>query len=134
MTREELKGYPYVVKLIERYKKELAELYNDSAWSSSHDMTGIHTGGTGSKVESGYLRNEEKMQELTEKINSYRKRLHKMDQFFASIEDAQTLMIFEMRFKEEYSWEQIAARIGGNNTKDSVKKTCYRYLKKNKIN
>ncbi len=132
MTREELKGYPYVVKLIERYEKELAELYDDSAWGSSPDMTGIHTGSAGSKVESGYLRNEEKIRELTEKLKACRKRLHKMDLFFASIKDAQTLMIFELRFKEEYSWEQIAAHIGGNNTKDSVRKTCCRYLKKSK--
>lgn len=132
MTREELKGYPYVVKLIERYERELAELHEDSAWGSSPDMTGIRTGGTGSKVESGYLRNEKKIQELTDKLNTYRMRLHKMDLFFSSIEDSQTLLIFELRFKQEYSWEQIAARIGGNNSKDTVKQTCYRYLKKSK--
>lgn len=130
MTREELKGYPYLIKLIERYERELAELYDNSAWGSSPDMTGIHGNGAGSKVESGYLRNEEKIQELTEKLKACRKRLQRMEQFFNSIDDTQTLMIFELRFKEEYSWEQIAARIGGNNTKDSVKKTCYRYLKK----
>lgn len=132
MTREELKGYPYLIKLIERYERELAELYDNSAWGSSPDMTGIHTGGAGSKVESGYLRNEDKIQELTEKLKACRKRLQRMEQFFNSIEDSQTLLIFELRFKQEYSWEQIAARIGGNNTKDTVKQACYRYLKKSK--
>lgn len=133
MTLKELKGYPYVLKAIERYEDELAELYDDSAGSMSPDMSGMPhgSGGTSSKVAAGYERNEKRITELTEKLNSYRERLHRYEQFFDTIEDEQTLQIFELRFKKQYSWEQISAHIGGNNSKDSVKQICYRYLKKN---
>lgn len=132
MTLKELKDYPYVLKAIERYENELAELYDDSAGSMSPDMSGMPhgNGNADSKVASGYERNEKRINDLVKKLNVLRERLHKMDQFFDSISDTHTLMIFELRFKKEYSWEQVAAHVGGNNTKDSVRQICNRYAEK----
>ena len=132
MTLKELKDYPYVLKAIERYENELAELYDDSAGSMSPDMSGMPhgNGNADSKVASGYERNEKRINDLVKKLNVLRERLHKMDQFFDSISDTHTLMIFELRFKKEYSWEQVAAHVGGNNTKDSVRQICNRYIGK----
>lgn len=132
MTLKELKDYPYVLKAIERYEDELAELYDDSAGSMSPDMSGMPhgNGNTDSKVVSGYERNEKRINALIAKLNIYRERLKKMDHFFDSIKDTHTLLIFELRFKKEYSWEQVAAHIGGNNTKDSVRQICNRYAEK----
>ena len=132
MTLKELKDYPYVLKAIERYENELAELYDDSAGSMSPDMSGMPhgSGSADSKVVSGYERNEKRINDLVKKLNVFRERLHKMDQFFDSISDTHTLMIFELRFKKEYSWEQVAAHVGGNNTKDSVRQICNRYIGK----
>ena len=134
MTLKDLKGYPYLQKIIERYEIELAELYDDSAGSMSPDMSGMPHGGSNinSKVVAGFERNEKKIQELKEKLFNCRNRLYEMEQFFDSIDDAQTLLIFELRFKKEYSWEQVAAHIGGNNTKDSVRQVCNRYFQKYK--
>ena len=132
MTLKELKDYPYVLKAIERYEDELAELYDDSAGSMSPDMSGMPhgSGSADSKVVSGYERNEKRINALIAKLNIYRERLKKMDHFFDSITDAHTLMIFELRFKKEFSWEQVAAHVGGNNTKDSVRQICNRYVEK----
>lgn len=134
MTLKDLKGYPYLQKIIERYEIELAELYDDSAGSMSPDMSGMPHGGSNinSKVVTGFERNEKKIQELKEKLFNCRNRLYEMEQFFDSIDDAQTLLIFELRFKKEYSWEQVAAHIGGNNSKDSVRQVCNRYFQKYK--
>ena len=133
MTLKELKDYPYVLRAIERYEKELAELYDDSAGSMSPDMSGMPhgSGSADSKVASGYERNEKRINKLTDKLNTYRERLNIMDLFFDSINDTHTLMIFELRFKKEYSLEQVAAHVGGNNTKDSVRQICNRYIEKN---
>ena len=132
MTLKELNDYPYVVNALSRYKKELAELYEDSAGTMSPDMSGLPHGcaASVSKVFLGIERNEAYLNSLKQKIAEYEVRLYKYRQFFASIEDDLTLQIFELRFKYSFRWEQVAAHIGGNNTENTVKKVCYRYLEK----
>ncbi len=132
MTLKELKDYPYVINAIKRYEKELAELYIDSAGSMSPDVSGMPHGhgASMSKVVSGYERNEKDIEELKEKIRLYRIRLQRYDLFFESIQEEQTLQIFELRFKHSKHWEDIAVCVGGNNTENTVKKICYRYLEK----
>ena len=39
-----------------------------------------------------------------------------------------TIMLY--RFVHLCSWEEVAIKVGGNNTEDSVKKACYRFIKK----
>lgn len=39
-------------------------------------------------------------------------------------------MIFEFKYIDNLSWQQVAWKIGNNATEDSVKKECYRYLEK----
>ena len=55
---------------------------------------------------------------------------NRLRRYIREIPDMQTQQIFELRFVECLSWIQVADRIGGNSA-DSVKKRCYRYLKKN---
>ena len=55
----------------------------------------------------------------------------KLETYLRCIEDTQTRLIFILRFVDLKSWAEVAAEIGGNNTEESVKKTCYRYLKQN---
>ena len=132
MTLNELNGYTKVLKAIEIYEKELAELYKDSAGSLSPDMSGLPRSGSssGSKVELGYERNEKRIRELKEFLTRLRRRLDVLDAYFADIRDAQTALIFDLRFRKCLSWQQIADDIGGNNTEDTVKKICYRYIEK----
>lgn len=48
--------------------------------------------------------------------------------FINTIDDLQTRMIFRLRFLEGLSWKEVAAIIGGRNTEDGVKSSCYRYM------
>ena len=48
--------------------------------------------------------------------------------YIQTIEDSHTRMIFRLRFIRGMTWKEVAALIGGRNTVDSVKHTCYRYL------
>lgn len=48
--------------------------------------------------------------------------------FISGIKDTQTRMIFRLRFLRRLTWGEVAAVIGGKNTKSSVKNICYRYL------
>lgn len=131
MTLKELNDYPYVVNALARYEKELAELYEDSAGSMSPDMSGMPHGScsSSSKVVCGYERNEKRIEELKEIINTYRIRLNRYDLFFESIADEQTLQIFELRFKKQMSWMQVTVQMGFNKNPEAIKQICYRYLK-----
>lgn len=131
MTFRELKGYPYILKAIERYEDELAELYDDSAGAMSPDMSGMPhgNGGSVSKVEAGYLRNEKKIQELEDKLNNYRERLHRYDEFFSGMKDVELLQYFELRFKKQLSWIQVSTKTGCNKSPEAIRQLCYRYLK-----
>lgn len=48
--------------------------------------------------------------------------------FIDKIEDGYVRTVFSLRFIECLSWSEIAVVIGGNNTENSVKKICYRFL------
>lgn len=48
--------------------------------------------------------------------------------FVESIEDSRTRAIFDLRFLCGMTWEDVAFYIGGGNSPDAVKMTCYRYL------
>ncbi len=53
----------------------------------------------------------------------------RLEHYIATIEDSYTRQIFVLRFIEGYSWQGVAMRIGGGNTKGGVKMTCTRYIK-----
>lgn len=55
---------------------------------------------------------------------------NKLTEYISHIPDSQTRTIFYLRFIECLKWNSIADRLGGNNTEDSVKKRCYRYVGK----
>ena len=57
----------------------------------------------------------------------------KIEIFLRCIEDTQTRLIFILRFVDLKCWSEVAKVIGGNNTEDSVKKICYRYIKSESI-
>ena len=56
--------------------------------------------------------------------------LGKLERFIADIEDSMTRQIFEYRHVDGMRWSEIATRMGGNNTPDSVRMAHDRYLKK----
>ncbi len=52
---------------------------------------------------------------------------NRLERYIAGIPDSLTRQIFTLRFVNGLSWAQIAARIG-NNTPDSLRMTCNRYI------
>ena len=48
--------------------------------------------------------------------------------YIETIPDIQTRLIFRLRFLRCMTWGEVADTIGGRNTVNGVKKTCYRYL------
>ena len=56
----------------------------------------------------------------------------RLERYISSIPDSRTRLIMSFRFVDGFSWGKVAYKVGGGNTADSVKKTCYRHLKKEK--
>ena len=52
----------------------------------------------------------------------------RLERYIVGIEDSMTRQIFTCRFVDGLSWNAVADAVGGGNTDESVKKTCYRYL------
>ena len=131
MTKRELQEYRSIVGWID----ELRENINSSVLS---DVV------SGSALEHPYTKRTfrvsglDYLDENTQKLNSLRKlkrRKSKIERFVNSIEDSFTRQIFYLKYiqgEEKVSWWEVADKIGGNNTADSVRKAAVRYLKKRK--
>lgn len=61
----------------------------------------------------------------------YLKEQAAIEDYIETVADYQVRLILLYRFVDLMSWNQVARRIGGNNTADSVRKICYRFLEKN---
>ena len=53
-----------------------------------------------------------------------------IEKYIDSIDDYCIRLILFYRFVELKTWNSVAMSIGGGNTEDSVKKACYRFLRK----
>lgn len=87
-------------------------------------------------------RSSDKMLNLMARRDSVRMKIesaynHYLDQMelaklmLDSIEDETIRTIFYYRYAKDYSWAEVAKRMGGKATADSVKKAHERYLKAN---
>ena len=50
--------------------------------------------------------------------------------YIANIDDALTRRIFELRYINQYSWDQVARKVGGGNTAEAVRKRHNRYIRR----
>ena len=74
---------------------------------------------------------------LTELIALYQEQrqtctaqLEKLQAFIENIDDPFTRELFRLRYVRALGWVQIANRMSGGNTPDSVRMTCKRYLER----
>ncbi len=128
MTLQELSK---LLKLMEQLRKdeEMLDALREAACPKSQVLTGMpHASGVRDKV--GDLAVEiadlqDDIDQLNDQITAKRSGVQA---FMATIENAQTRMVFRLRFLRGLTWEEVATVLGGRNTVDGVKKICYRYL------
>lgn len=129
MSLKELSQLYYIDKMIERDERRLEELRSNIT-SLSQNLSGMPKNPSigdpvGDKVG--------EMVDLAAKIEKDKCHFHeekaRLEKYLRNIKDTQTRLIFILRFVDLKSWNDIAAKIGGGNTPDSVKKICYRYIK-----
>ncbi|MCM1439175.1 MAG: DUF1492 domain-containing protein [Roseburia sp.] len=128
MTLHELSQ---LFKLMEQLRKdeEMMDALRTAACPGAQVLTGMpHAPGVRDKVgdlavEIADLQSD--IDRLNEQIAAKQDEVQK---FIATIANAQTRMVFRLRFLRGLTWEQVAVVLGGRNTEDGVKKICYRYL------
>lgn len=68
--------------------------------------------------------------DLRERIRKYEAEQKALEDFINSVEDYHIRSILLHRFVDGLEWNEVAASMGGNNTEDSVRKSCDRFLRK----
>ena len=80
---------------------------------------------SGMEIDSSDIKwREKEVERLNREMKSVR-------DYFDSIEPYISTML-RMHYIEGRRWKDIAQRVGGGNTQDSIRKMCHRYISKNK--
>lgn len=131
LTLQELNDYPYIVASISEMREKITDLYDNASGLKSPIISDMPHGSvnTTSPVEEGYESVGGSITYYATKLKVLEEKKERIEKFFSEIPTEHLRKIFKLKFMDELSWSQVARKIGGNNTKDSVKKICYRYLK-----
>lgn len=115
--------------------KNLQEKIEDKkrkAESATQKLSGMPSakGGCNGKenVILSYVDDEKELERICEEMSAAHAEAFT---YIMSIEEPAIHLIFYYRFISGYSWNEVATLIGGN-TENSVKKTVYRYIERNK--
>ena len=129
MTLKDLSKLYYLNKLIERDTLRIEELETRLA-PGSMNLSGMPRNPSSKNM----------MEEIIPLLIEVQDRLHKeqeeyirerivLEDYLRTVDDYQVRLILTYRFVDLMTWRQIAFRIGGNNTEDSVKQRAYRFIK-----
>ena len=129
MTLQELNQH-YILRQRLAKAEEMLNSMISAASLGAQVLTGMpHGSGVRDKV--GDLAIE--IAELDSSADFLRKKIQAQEKailpFINSIENFQTRMIFRLRFIRGMTWGEVAAVIGGGNTEEAVKSSCYRFLR-----
>lgn len=130
MTTKELSQLYYLSKEIAMNREQLARL-EAIANSTTPQLTGM-PGTVGAKDRLGKVMAEimdvKAILELN--LQKYWYEYNRLTRYIADIDDSLVRQIVKYRYEELFSWEEVAAKIGGGNKVGSLQKSLYRYLKK----
>lgn len=126
MTWQQLdEHFKLVEKLIQ--SRELVEQLRASLGLKAQNISGMPRGnGVGDLIGNSVVeivRIESKAEELAKQVAESQKPI---DEWIESVEDVYAQIILRLRFIYGLSWKDVADTIGGGNTAESVKMTCYR--------
>ena len=130
MTVRELSKLYYLKKLIERDTVRLSEL-ESRLMPGGMNLTGMPKNPSPKNMMEEII---PLLMDIKDRLRSeqakYIQERMAIEDYINSIDDYQMRCILSCRFVDLMTWNQTALYIGGGNTEDSVKKACYRFLKK----
>lgn len=135
MTLNELSQLYWLNREIEMDQERLAELEQKATSVSSPNLSGVPGGSNyfDNKIQRYVADIVDLQMIILAKQQQCIHERNRLERYIATIPDSLTRQVFTLRFVNGLPWKQVAAHIGGNNTEDSVKKTCYRYIDKSNL-
>ncbi len=130
MTVRELSQLFYIKKLLERDELRLMEL-EARLQPGGMNLSGMpRNPNPKNQIEEIVPLIIDIKDQIAKRQEEYFAEQKRIETYIGTISDYHIKLIITLRFVDMLTWPQVAARIGGNNTEDSVKKACYRFLKK----
>lgn len=130
MTLKELSQLYYLDREIELDRERLAELCADLLCPRSPDYDGMPRN---PNPENALERCVAEIVDLEDVIQAkIEQRIYeraRLERYISDIPDSLTRQIFTLRFIEGLTWEDVAAKTGGNNTAKNCSNICYRYIR-----
>lgn len=131
MTLKELSQLYYLNREIERDKERLEMLRVKASSPSGPNLSGMPGGGNSfdNRLERMCAEIIDLEAIIAAKITQCLHERNRLERYIADIPDSLTRQIFTLRFINGLNWVQVAASLG-NNTPDSARMTCNRYIAK----
>lgn len=126
MTKEELHNF----RNLQARKNMLVSRLDDLILRSA---SGLGSGVKGSGISKPVEDITEKREKLEPRIKELENRLAECKRYVDRAEERDELIgtMIRLHYIQGKTWTAVAVRAGGNNTKDSVRKMCHRYIEKN---
>lgn len=131
MTFKELSGVYYISKEIEAIELEIERLRTTAEKITSVISDMPRGGGNVDKLTDIIAQIADYQAELADALIRKANEQIRISKYIDSIDDITIRSIFRLRFLSLYRWNEVADRVGGNNTEGSCKMMCRRYIQQN---
>ena len=128
MTLKELSNLQYLDSLIDVARNRILAL-EEKVTADTQVIDGMpKQPGSHDKVGTIVPEIVDQKAKLEALIGQYQEEMQRALEFIESVEDYHVRLILELRFRWCHTWAEVADKVGGGNTEESVKKTCYRFI------
>jgi glycerol dehydrogenase-like iron-containing ADH family enzyme len=126
MSKKDLEQLYFLEREIEQQERELKKLEAKAMSCGSSVAVTPKSNQTSDKVGDYAVR----IADLKTLIESNKEQLLQLESYINAIPESQMRQIMRLKHKENMAWADVALRVGGGNTADSVRMAHDRYLKK----
>lgn len=136
MDKKQLKQLRYLKSEIKILKEQIENLdyttTKDSVKGSDQEFPYVQRTFTITGIDyEDYNRKVRRLQrQLQRRLDELIDLVEETNSYIENIDDSLIRQIISLRYINGLTWDQVAASIGGNNTADSVRMLCDRFLKK----
>ena len=139
MTAEKLKHYRALLAEADRLSRDLRAAKDmspaetsDSVASAAEFPYSLHIVRIDGLDWEAYNRNIQRIQRLRQQaLDRATQELAEIEEWIATVDDPHIRDIIRYRYIDGFSWQQVARKVGGGNTGDSVRMAQARYLSEN---